>query len=62
MTKVDETTKEAGKFLEDEERANKRCSNGACLNLMLRHQLIRKAKKIVKVIGEVLKFGSSYES
>jgi hypothetical protein len=28
MTKVDATTEETGKFIEDEERANMRCSNG----------------------------------
>jgi hypothetical protein len=58
LKKVDETREEARKVLPVGERVQTRCSNGACLNLMWRHQLSRKAKKIVKVIGELLENGN----
>ncbi|XP_059429131.1 disease resistance protein At4g27190-like [Corylus avellana] len=57
LTKADETIEEARKIVVVEERAHPRWSNGACLILKLRHQLSRKAKKIVQVIDEVLENG-----
>nr|POE88931.1 disease resistance protein [Quercus suber] len=45
-------------ILEDEENANMRSFNGSCLNLKLRHQQSKKAKKMVQDIVEVLKNGS----
>ncbi|XP_059429129.1 probable disease resistance protein At4g27220 [Corylus avellana] len=50
LKKVDEITEEAKKVVEDDDR----CCNGACLNLWQRHQLSRKAKKIVKTVGELI--------
>jgi hypothetical protein len=46
----------AGQVVEGEKEEAKKCCNGACLNLKLkiRHQLSRKAKKIVQDIGELL--------
>ena len=46
----------AGQVAEGEKEEAKKCCNGACLNLKLkiRHQLSRKAKKIVQDIGELL--------
>ncbi|XP_062144691.1 probable disease resistance protein At4g27220 [Alnus glutinosa] len=58
LKEVDEITELARKVLEGEEEAKMKCSNGACLNLKVRHQLSHKAAKIVKDIGEVLKNGS----
>ncbi|KAE8010111.1 hypothetical protein FH972_006504 [Carpinus fangiana] len=57
LKEVDEITVLARKVLEGEEEAKKKCSNGACLNLKLRHQLIQKVKKIEQDIGEVLENG-----
>ncbi|XP_059441636.1 disease resistance protein At4g27190-like [Corylus avellana] len=54
LTKADETIEEAREIVPVEERAQPRCSNGACLNLKLRHQLSRKAKKMVQLIDHVL--------
>ena len=54
LKEVDEITELAKKVLEGEEEARTKGSNGACLNLKLRHQLSRKAKKIMKDIGEAL--------
>ena len=50
-----------GKFkevVEDEENAKMRSFNGSSLNLKLRHQQSKKAKKMVQDIDEVLKNGS----
>jgi Leucine-rich repeat (LRR) protein len=54
LKEVDEITELARKVLEGEEEAKMKCSNGACLNLKLRHELSHKAKKIVQGIGEIL--------
>ncbi|KAG6703264.1 hypothetical protein I3842_07G075400 [Carya illinoinensis] len=54
LTDVDVIIVEARKVLEGKEQAESWSSNGACLNLKLRHQLSQKAKNIVKVIGELL--------
>ncbi|XP_030957694.1 disease resistance protein At4g27190-like [Quercus lobata] len=45
------------KVLEDETKAKMKCSYGICLNLKLRHELSKKAKKIAKDIDEVLENG-----
>ncbi|KAE8125071.1 hypothetical protein FH972_019908 [Carpinus fangiana] len=50
----------AGQVEGEKEEAKTKCYNGACLKLKLRHQLSRKAKKIVQDIGKlVLKMRSS---
>ncbi|XP_030957693.1 disease resistance protein At4g27190-like [Quercus lobata] len=45
------------KVLEEEAKAKIKCSYGICLNLKLRHELSKKAKKIAKDIDEVLENG-----
>uniref|UniRef100_A0A2N9HR56 Uncharacterized protein n=1 Tax=Fagus sylvatica TaxID=28930 RepID=A0A2N9HR56_FAGSY len=50
LEKVDLIMENAEQVLEDEEKANTRCSNGTCLNLKQRHQQSKKAKKIVQEI------------
>ncbi|XP_035538953.1 uncharacterized protein LOC109021335 isoform X1 [Juglans regia] len=57
LTDVEVIIDEARKVLEGKEQAKSRPSNGACLNLKLRHQLSQKAKNIVKVIDELLENG-----
>ncbi|XP_062144896.1 probable disease resistance protein At4g27220 [Alnus glutinosa] len=57
LKKVDEITEETRKVLEGEEEAKTRCSNGACMNLKLRHQLSQKSEKIVKDIVEAQENG-----
>ncbi|XP_035548753.1 disease resistance protein At4g27190-like [Juglans regia] len=57
LTEVNEITELATKVHEGEEEAKMRCSIEVCLSLKLRHQLSRKAKKIVKLVGEALENG-----
>ncbi|KAG6625218.1 hypothetical protein CIPAW_16G081300 [Carya illinoinensis] len=57
LTEVDDITELAKKVHEGQEEAKKRCSKGVCLSFKLRHQLSRKAKNLVKAIGEALENG-----
>ncbi|XP_035548755.1 uncharacterized protein LOC118349228 [Juglans regia] len=54
LKEVDDITELAKKVHEGEEEAKMRCSIEMCLSLKLRHQLSRKAKKIVKLVSEAL--------
>ena len=57
LKEVDKNAELAKKVLDCEEETKTKCCNGASLNLKLRHQVSKKAKKIVQVIDEVLENG-----
>ena len=57
LENVDVIMGKVRKVLEDEAKAKMKCSYGICLNLKLRHELSKKAKKIAKDIDEVLENG-----
>ncbi|XP_045823829.1 uncharacterized protein LOC123916419 isoform X2 [Trifolium pratense] len=57
LEKVDEVIEKANQLQKDPLRANARCSAWSFPNLILRHQLSRKATKIVKDVNEVQEKG-----
>ncbi|XP_030959627.1 uncharacterized protein LOC115981550 isoform X3 [Quercus lobata] len=57
LENVDVIMGKVRKVVEDEAKAKIKCSYGICLNLKLRHELSKKAKKIAKDIDEVLENG-----
>ena len=57
LENVDVIMGKVRKVLEDEAKAKIKCSYGICLNLKLRHELSKNAKKIEKDIDEALKNG-----
>uniref|UniRef100_A0A7N2L2P3 AAA+ ATPase domain-containing protein n=1 Tax=Quercus lobata TaxID=97700 RepID=A0A7N2L2P3_QUELO len=57
LENVDVIMGKVKEVLEGEENAKMRSFNGACLNLKLRHQQSKKAKKMVQDIDEVVKNG-----
>ncbi|PNX66764.1 disease resistance protein, partial [Trifolium pratense] len=57
LEKVDEVIVKANQLENDPRRANARCSACPFPNLILRHQLSRKATKIVKDVIEVQEKG-----
>ncbi|XP_041020983.1 uncharacterized protein LOC121262542 [Juglans microcarpa x Juglans regia] len=57
LTEVDDITEQAKKVHEGQGEVKMRCSEGVYLSLKSRHQLSRKAKNLVKVIGEALENG-----
>ena len=56
MDKVDEITKQVERFCEEGSQANTGRSHSSCLNLWLRHQIGRKAKKMWARVDELLRF------
>ena len=57
LENVDVIMGKVREVFEDEAKAKMKCSYGICLNLKLRHELSKKAKKIAKDIDEVLENG-----
>ncbi|PQQ08755.1 disease resistance protein [Prunus yedoensis var. nudiflora] len=50
LTRVDQITGEANKFLKDESQAKTQCLHGLCPTLIRRYQLSKKSRKLVQVV------------
>ncbi|KAK4852888.1 hypothetical protein QYF36_000813 [Acer negundo] len=62
IERVDDVTEEAEHFIENEDKANKRCLKGLCIDPRARYQFDKEEERKIKAISNLQQEGAGFES